>query len=44
MLMVKINFFMNNDTDVEAEQCQYFITELDLVSSLEVKNAKTSNN
>lgn len=37
-------YTMNNDTDVEAEQCQYFITELDLFSSLEVKNVKTRNN
>lgn len=36
-------YTMNNDTDVEAEQCQYFIIELDLISSLEVKNGKTSN-
>lgn len=36
-------YTMNNDTDVEAEQYQYFITELDLISSLEVKNGKTSN-
>lgn len=35
---------MNNDTDVEAEQYQYFIIELDLISSLEVKNVKTRNN
>ena len=27
-------YTMNNDTDVEAEQCQYFIIELDLISSL----------
>lgn len=36
-------YTMNNDTDVEAEQCQYFIIELDLISSLEAKNGKTSN-
>ena len=36
-------YIMNNDTDVEAEQYQYFIIELDLISSLEVKNGKTSN-
>lgn len=30
-------YTMNNDTDVEAEQCQYFIIELDLIYSLEVK-------
>lgn len=36
-------YTMNNDTDVEAGQCQYFIIELDLISSLEVKNGKTSN-
>ena len=36
-------YTMNNDTDIEAEQCQYFIIELDLISSLEVKNGKTSN-
>lgn len=36
-------YTMNNDTDVEAEQCQYFIVELDLISFLEVKNGKTSN-
>lgn len=35
---------MNNDTDVEAEQCQYFIIELDLIFSLEVKNVRTINN
>lgn len=36
-------YMMNNATNVEAEQCQYFIIELDLISSLEVKNGKTSN-
>lgn len=37
-------YTMNNDTDIEAEQCQYFIIELDLISSLEAKNVKTRNN
>ena len=37
-------YTMNNDTDVEAEQYQYFIIKLDLISSLEVKNVKTRNN
>lgn len=37
-------YTMNNDTDVEAEQYQYFIIELDLISSLEVKNVKTRSN
>lgn len=37
-------YTMNNDTDIEAEQCQYFIIELDLISFLEAKNVKTRNN
>lgn len=36
-------YTMNNDTNAEAEQYQYFIIELNFISSLEAKNGKANN-